>query len=154
MDAADSLETLPCIKPHGITSHKVVFVFTSCWSRKPHIFLWSWCSVHNPLAYVDGCRMALFSGHIRAACSRFLTVECYRMKLEAADNRRMRSGNLQYVLMNYFDCVGVWRYSEKTNSKTGAVSLGFHRTCDKKKLSGLIPRANYTDRAAAAGRRS
>jgi len=98
MDATDSLETLPCIKPHGVASHKVVFVITSCESRQPHILLWSWYNVHNPLAFVDGCRVASFSGHIRATCSRFLTEECYTLKLEAADKRYMRNGNLGMFL--------------------------------------------------------
>jgi len=33
-------------------------------------------------------------------------------------------------------------------------AVGLERITPKKKLRGLSPRANYTDRAAAAGRRS
>ena len=37
---------------------------------------------------------------------------------------------------------------------TTKLTVAFRNFAYKKKLRGLIPRANYTDRAAAAGRRS
>ena len=40
------------------------------------------------------------------------------------------------------------------NNKTFIQSAGGGKKKTKKKLRGLSPRANYTDRAAAAGRRS